>query len=155
MANPTWDKGVVQELIKAGYRALTRRYHPDAGGSHEQMLVLKASFEYLDNIFKGPGGPSFGQEREKPRGDGPFREKPREEYGEIKLKQYAAKWYYCDDVLVARETERAILVKFPTNAMPQWCPKSQLHATANEVWEEGDRGKIVMSDWIARQKGWL
>lgn len=155
MPNPTWDKAVVLEIIQAGYRALTRKYHPDAGGSHEQMLVLKASHEYLDNIFKGQGGPSFSQEREKPRGDGPFREKPREEYGKIVLRRYAASWMCCDDVLVVRESERALLVRFPNNIMPQWVPKSQLHASANQVWNEGDRGRIVMSDWIARQKGWM
>lgn len=34
------DRNMVQELVQAGYKALSRKYHPDAGGSHESFVLL-------------------------------------------------------------------------------------------------------------------
>jgi len=35
------------EVIRAAYRALARKYHPDTGGSEAQMAVLNAAWETL------------------------------------------------------------------------------------------------------------
>ena len=37
------------EDIKKAYRAKAHRYHPDHGGSHEQMLLINEAFEVLSN----------------------------------------------------------------------------------------------------------
>jgi curved DNA-binding protein CbpA len=34
------EKTVAEELIKAGYKALAKKFHPDAGGSKEQFQDL-------------------------------------------------------------------------------------------------------------------
>ncbi len=38
---------VVEELIGAGLRGLARRYHPDAGGAHEQMIAVTSAADWL------------------------------------------------------------------------------------------------------------
>ena len=37
-------------VIDAGYRALTRKLHPDIGGSHEEMVLLNRIVERLRRI---------------------------------------------------------------------------------------------------------
>jgi len=37
------------EVIRAAYRALARKYHPDLGGSEAQMATLNAAWETLSN----------------------------------------------------------------------------------------------------------
>ena len=39
--------GMAQEIVSAGYRALSRRHHPDAGGSHEKMLLVNRAAAHL------------------------------------------------------------------------------------------------------------
>ncbi len=39
--------GADEEVIRAAYRALARKYHPDTGGSQTQMAVLNAAWETL------------------------------------------------------------------------------------------------------------
>ena len=41
------DRALLAELIRAGYRALALRYHPDQGGSTETMLRLNRIMERL------------------------------------------------------------------------------------------------------------
>lgn len=38
---------VAEEIIGAGVRSLARRYHPDAGGSHEDMVRVNDAAEWL------------------------------------------------------------------------------------------------------------
>jgi Putative quorum-sensing-regulated virulence factor len=38
---------VADELVTAGYRALTRQHHPDAGGDHRTMTLVNAAAEWL------------------------------------------------------------------------------------------------------------
>jgi hypothetical protein len=47
------------------------------------------------------------------------------------------------------ETERAILVE--VNAEEMWFPKTQIDESS-EVTTKGDRGVLVISNWIAKQK---
>lgn len=62
MADVKWSKAVAQEIVKTGFLRLTKKYHPDLGGSHEEMLVLNATKEHLEKFLSGAGvsyGDSF------------------------------------------------------------------------------------------------
>ena len=41
------DRALLEELIRAGFRALVRKYHPDVGGNPETMVRLNALMERL------------------------------------------------------------------------------------------------------------
>ena len=43
----------VLEIIDAGYKALAKRYHPDLGGSTQQMQLLNRAVEWLRNAVRG------------------------------------------------------------------------------------------------------
>jgi len=51
MGETKWDKNVALEIIKQGFLRLTKKYHPDLGGSHEEMLVLNATKEHLEKFL--------------------------------------------------------------------------------------------------------
>lgn len=55
-----------------------------------------------------------------------------------------------DVIGVERETDMAILVQ--TAEGQAWIPKSQIHEDS-EVWAEGDRGILVIPEWLAEDKG--
>jgi hypothetical protein len=44
---------VAEALIGAGLRSLSRRYHPDAGGTHEQMIQVTAVADWLRGVLRG------------------------------------------------------------------------------------------------------
>jgi hypothetical protein len=44
---------VARELVGAGLRSLARRYHPDAGGSHEDMIRVTACADWLRGVIDG------------------------------------------------------------------------------------------------------
>jgi hypothetical protein len=44
---------VVEELVGAGRRSLTRKYHPDVGGGHEQMVELNHAAVWLLEQARG------------------------------------------------------------------------------------------------------
>jgi hypothetical protein len=44
---------VALELVGAGLRSLARRYHPDTGGSHEDMLSVNACADWLRAVIGG------------------------------------------------------------------------------------------------------
>lgn len=55
------------------------------------------------------------------------------------------------DVEVVKTTGAAMLCRVFNEE--HWIPFSQAHEDRNEVWEEGDFGELVISEWIATQKG--
>ena len=57
---------------------------------------------------------------------------------------------YIDDVRCIRETDAAIQVVI--EGAKHWIPKSQIDDDS-EVNEEGDEGQLVITEWIAEQKG--
>ena len=57
---------------------------------------------------------------------------------------------HIDDVTVLRTTEMAVLCEI--DGSEYWVPQSQIDDDS-EVWEEGDQGMLVISKWIADQKG--
>jgi len=160
-----WSKTIAEEIIKAGYRQLTKKFHPDAGGSHDEMIVLKATAEHLAGVLNGTASSGQRQqtndwrrqektETRRERWTWKARKPDPEATGEMKMREHKRAWFAVDDVLCVRVTDKAIQVKFPDVPMPQWLPKSQLHQDDNEVWEEDQRGTLVFSRWIAQQKGW-
>jgi hypothetical protein len=57
-----------------------------------------------------------------------------------------------DDVICKAETDRAILVEIEGDDF--WIPQSQVDDDS-EVWRKGDEGTLVITEWIAKQKGIL
>jgi hypothetical protein len=43
---------MAERLLKAGYRDLMKKHHPDAGGSHESCLEVQAAYDLLQDRFK-------------------------------------------------------------------------------------------------------
>lgn len=43
----TQNSGLIGEIIKAGYKSLSKKYHPDKGGTTEQMAELNNVYESL------------------------------------------------------------------------------------------------------------
>ena len=73
-------------------------------------------------------------------------------------------WVLVGDTECVRTTERALLIRAPrmlgkrwlTNLDVEfWIPKSQLHPTENEVSRLGDKGFLVIPEWLAKEKGLL
>lgn len=66
--------------------------------------------------------------------------------------------YDVPDCRCLRETDQALLVAVPEDHADRtneiWVPKSQLHDDS-EVYEAGQIGTLVVTQWLARQKGWL
>lgn len=58
-----------------------------------------------------------------------------------------------DVVTVKRETDMAILIVVMENAIRRevWIPKSQIHDDS-EVWADGDKGTLVIPEWLALDK---
>lgn len=56
------------------------------------------------------------------------------------------------DARCIKETEKALLCEI--DGKQEWVPKSQIHDDS-EVYQEGDEGHLVVSEWIAKQKGWI
>jgi hypothetical protein len=44
---PQPDPRIVEDLIARGQRSLAKSAHPDTGGSHEQMLAVRAAADWL------------------------------------------------------------------------------------------------------------
>lgn len=55
-----------------------------------------------------------------------------------------------EDIEVKRETDAAILVEI--EGEEYWIPKSQIDDDS-EVFTTGTSGKLVISEWIAKEKG--
>lgn len=39
--------GIAKQIIETGFRALSKRLHPDAGGDHDSMIALNEAREWL------------------------------------------------------------------------------------------------------------
>lgn len=57
-----------------------------------------------------------------------------------------------EDVVCKHATQKALLVEVDGDEV--WVPQSQI-TDDSEVWKEGDTGTLVVTEWIAEQKGWL
>jgi hypothetical protein len=166
----TWDKGVALSIIQAGFIRLTKKFHPDAGGSHEEMLILTATKEHLEKFIAGGGSHSTSSfTYQRARQEPPRRRRPTyrgsQEYWDdiynpdIPLEPYEADNQYVQliDVTIMSVTEKAFKIKISGVQMPQWLPKSQMLHTDFDLDKvvEGDVLTLVFTKWIARQKGWM
>lgn len=66
------------------------------------------------------------------------------------VEEHDDKNVFIKNVECIRDTPRAILVV--VNGEEHWIPQTQVHADS-EVYSRGDTGKLVMSKWIAAQRG--
>jgi hypothetical protein len=44
---------LAEQIIGAGFRAVSRRVHPDVGGTHEQMIAASAAADWLRSAVRG------------------------------------------------------------------------------------------------------
>lgn len=56
-------------------------------------------------------------------------------------------------VTALKETDAAILVRFE-DGIEAWIPKSQIDDDS-EVYAKGHEGTLVITYWLAGQKGWI
>ena len=56
-----------------------------------------------------------------------------------------------EDAEVIAVTLAAVRVRLPDRPQAVWIPQSQIDDDS-EVWKLGDKGKLVVSEWIAIQK---
>ena len=167
-----WSKELALEIIQAGYLRMSKKLHPDVGGTHDQMLELIATKEHLEKSIAGgrsestwSPGPDFTRARESPRK--PYRTRSsywrntRDEYtGDVPLEPYPhdADYVQFVDVTIMEIREKAFKIKIPGVKVAQWLPKSQIHEevfAAGGEYVEGDVLTIVFTKWIAKQKGWM
>jgi|SRR5215467_10794561 len=47
------DPSIVDELVGAGVRVLSKRYHPDMGGDHEHMVAVNRAADWLRQQARG------------------------------------------------------------------------------------------------------
>lgn len=61
-----------------------------------------------------------------------------------------------DDCEVVHDSGKALLVIIPDldKGEPVWVPQSQI-TEDSEIWKLGQSGKLVVTEWIAQQKGWI
>src|SRR5262249_60660472 len=121
----------------AGFGRRAKTTHPDRGGTHEAMVALPAPADGLRAAIAA-GLPTMMVAPAKPAAP--------------PLAAYDEGWLYCDDVIVRAATARALRCRFP-GGVETWMPRSQLHADC-EVMVRGDRGRLVLSAWLATRKGW-
>lgn len=43
----------IRVVIRRWFGAMSRRFHPDAGGTHEQQIVVNACYQELNSILNG------------------------------------------------------------------------------------------------------
>lgn len=64
--------------------------------------------------------------------------------------------YDVEDAVCIRESDsgKAILVRAPVFEEPEWIAKSQI-TEDSEVYKTGTSGTLIVTEWLAEQKGWL
>jgi len=62
--------------------------------------------------------------------------------------------YTVEDAVCVAETDLAICVEAPDFEEGTWIPQSQIHEDS-EIWEKGQEGDLVVTEWLAQQEGWI
>lgn len=57
-----------------------------------------------------------------------------------------------DDCKVIRESASGAAILCLIDGEEHWIPQSQVHDDS-EIWKPGDEGKLVITEWIALEKG--
>ena len=60
--------------------------------------------------------------------------------------------FHIENCKVVADSPNAILVESPELEKSIWVPQSQV-CDESEVWKKGDEGTLIITDWIAEQKG--
>ena len=50
--------------------------------------------------------------------------------------------------------EGALLIDTPDFKEPEWIPKNQI-TEDSEVYEIGTEGTLIITEWLARERGWI
>lgn len=59
-----------------------------------------------------------------------------------------------EDAKCVHATEKAILVEAPDFDEPTWIPLAHVDEDS-EVYKVGTDGVLIVSEWLAEQRGWL
>jgi hypothetical protein len=59
-----------------------------------------------------------------------------------------------EDAVASIETPDALLVSAPVFDQSQWIPKSQID-DSSDIHAEDDAGVLVVTMWLARERGWV
>ena len=62
--------------------------------------------------------------------------------------------YLLVDIQVITQTGKAVLVRSMEFNDEFWIPQSQIHEDS-DVWKTGQEGDMLVTEWLAIQKGWL
>ena len=57
-----------------------------------------------------------------------------------------------DDVTAIADSGKALLCSCPEWDKPQWIPHSQIDDDS-EVYRDADEGTLIVSEWLAKEKG--
>ena len=170
MDKPKWSKEIALEIIQAGFIRMTKKYHPDVGGTQEQILTLQETKDHLERIMSGKASPdtyshqtdssTYRRAREEPRTEWRtrWRTPPNDDFtGEVPLEPYPDDKDYVQlkDVVITGVTEKAYKIKIMGVKQQQWLPKSQMMFEEIPEPAEGDTVNLVFTKWIAKQKGWM
>lgn len=50
---PCPEPSIADEIVNAGLKVVARRYHPDVGGTHAQMIAATAAADWLRGVVRG------------------------------------------------------------------------------------------------------
>jgi len=75
---------------------------------------------------------------------------------QTKFQEHDEKNVFAKGVKCVRHTNKAILIEIEGEGgkkSEHWIPQSMVHADS-DVYKAGDCGKLVISKWIAKERGW-
>lgn len=62
--------------------------------------------------------------------------------------------YKIENAKCIKQTSKAILVEAPEFEIPQWIPQTQIDEDS-EVYKLNTEGDLIISDWLATEKGYV
>ena len=62
--------------------------------------------------------------------------------------------YTIEEAIVVNETPNGIWIQAPIFDSDEFIPQTQIHVDS-EVYKSGTEGNLIISAWLARQRGWL
>jgi len=62
--------------------------------------------------------------------------------------------YEIEGAEAVSETDKGIWVEAADLSERTFIPQSQI-TDESEVWKKGDKGALIVTDWLAEQRGWL
>jgi hypothetical protein len=129
-----WSKAIALEIIQAGFLRMAKKYHPDVGGTQEQILQLQETKDHLERILDGKATNetyTYQRAREEPRPRSTYRNtrsqywdqagqsKKAKSTDEVPLEDYADDLDYVAlrDVTVMSSTRKLSASRSPASSM--------------------------------------